>query len=113
MSLRLDYLTGQYPRVTDTFIRREVATLRAQGHHVQTFSVREPAQSDQVSESFAPEKGSFMLLEAVPQLSDVTLDVVGDGALLASLRERFCPAPNGGDPALRLVRLRLDRDAQC
>ena len=62
MSLRLGYLTGQYPRVTDTFIRREVATLRAQGHHVQTFSVREPAQSDQVSESIAKERRATIYL---------------------------------------------------
>ena len=42
MSLRLAYMTGQYPRVTDTFIQREVSALRELGHHVHTFSVRQP-----------------------------------------------------------------------
>ena len=42
LSLRLAYMTGQYPRVTDTFIQREVAALRELGHYVQTFSVRSP-----------------------------------------------------------------------
>lgn len=53
MSLRLGYLTGQYPRATDTFIQREVATLRAQGHHVQTFAVRAPPPSDQAPQGLA------------------------------------------------------------
>ncbi len=38
----LAYLTGEYPRATDTFIQREVAALRAQGFDVDTFSVRRP-----------------------------------------------------------------------
>ena len=39
---RLAYLTGEYPRATDTFIQREVAALRAAGFSVDTFSVRRP-----------------------------------------------------------------------
>jgi colanic acid/amylovoran biosynthesis glycosyltransferase len=39
-------MTGQYPRVTDTFIQREVAALRALGHYVQTFSVRKPPPAE-------------------------------------------------------------------
>lgn len=38
--MRLGYLTGEYPRATDTFIQREVAALRDRGVEVQTFSVR-------------------------------------------------------------------------
>ncbi|SEW44470.1 Glycosyltransferase involved in cell wall bisynthesis [Cognatiyoonia koreensis] len=34
------YLTGQYPRATDTFIQREVAALRAHGHDVMTNTIR-------------------------------------------------------------------------
>ena len=30
------YLTGEYPRATDTFIQREVAALRAHGLTVET-----------------------------------------------------------------------------
>lgn len=38
--MRIAYLTGEYPRATDTFIQREVAGLRALGVEVHTFSVR-------------------------------------------------------------------------
>lgn len=38
----LAYLTGEYPRTSDTFIQREVAALRADGFEVHTFSVRRP-----------------------------------------------------------------------
>ena len=34
------YLTGEYPRATDTFIQREAAALRALGVEVATFSIR-------------------------------------------------------------------------
>lgn len=34
------YLTGEYPRATDTFIQREIAALRALGADIRTFSVR-------------------------------------------------------------------------
>ncbi|HEY9825163.1 MAG TPA: glycosyltransferase, partial [Stenomitos sp.] len=38
--MRIAYLTGEYPRATDTFIQREVATLRTLGMDIHTFSVR-------------------------------------------------------------------------
>jgi colanic acid/amylovoran biosynthesis glycosyltransferase len=38
--MRIAYLTGEYPRATDTFIQREVAGLRDLGVEVHTFSVR-------------------------------------------------------------------------
>ncbi len=41
MSLpKLAYLTGEYPRASDTFIQREVVALRALGHEVLTCSIR-------------------------------------------------------------------------
>ncbi len=61
-SLRLAYLTGQYPRATDTFIQREVKTLRALGHHVQTFSVRRPPISEDVSPETASERETTIYL---------------------------------------------------
>lgn len=42
------YLTGEYPRATDTFIQREVAELRALGFRVETFAVRRPGQEHMV-----------------------------------------------------------------
>jgi len=53
--MRIAYLTGEYPRVTDTFIQREVAALRqhgkADGTTVHTFSVRKPKASDALSKA--------------------------------------------------------------
>lgn len=54
-SLHLAYLTGEYPRATDTFIQREVAGHRARGVTVSTFAVRRPPtehmrSDDQVAE---------------------------------------------------------------
>jgi colanic acid/amylovoran biosynthesis glycosyltransferase len=46
LSLRLAYMTGQYPRVTDTFIQQEVAALRELGHFIQTLSVRQPPDAE-------------------------------------------------------------------
>jgi glycosyltransferase involved in cell wall biosynthesis len=39
---RLAYLTGEYPRATDTFIQREVTALRRSGFEIDTFAVRRP-----------------------------------------------------------------------
>ncbi len=50
--MRIAYLTGEYPRATDTFIQREVAALRDSGVHVQTFSVRKPS----LDETIGPEQ---------------------------------------------------------
>jgi glycosyltransferase involved in cell wall biosynthesis len=61
--LRIGFMTGQYPRATDTFIQREVAALRAFGHHVQTFSVRMPSQKENVGpEISAGRKSTIYLL---------------------------------------------------
>jgi colanic acid/amylovoran biosynthesis glycosyltransferase len=46
--LRVAYMTGQYPRATDTFIQREVAALRGRGVFVQTFSIRKPEAKENV-----------------------------------------------------------------
>ena len=37
---RLAYLTGEFPRATDTFIQREIAALRRDGFDLETFGVR-------------------------------------------------------------------------
>ncbi len=54
------YLTGEYPRATDTFIQREVAALRALGFEVQTCSIRRtgpehltgPEQQEEAAQTF-------------------------------------------------------------
>jgi colanic acid/amylovoran biosynthesis glycosyltransferase len=49
MKLRIAYLCGEYPRVTDTFIQREVAALRGAHVDVETISVRRPPAREQGS----------------------------------------------------------------
>lgn len=44
--MRIGYLTSRYPAVSHTFIRREVAAVRARGIDVHTFAVRHPATSE-------------------------------------------------------------------
>ena len=56
------FMTGQYPRATDTFIQREVAALRALGHHVQTFSVRMPPETENVEPEILAERNSTIYL---------------------------------------------------
>ena len=45
-SARVAYLTSQYPATSHTFIRREIAAVRALGLTVETFSIRTPAQEE-------------------------------------------------------------------
>ncbi len=59
------YLTGEYPRATDTFIQREVAELRAQGIHVETCSMRRTDPRHHVGPEQVDEAaGTFHVLEA-------------------------------------------------
>lgn len=55
MHLRIAYMTGEYPRATDTFIQREVAALRSRGIHVQTLSIRKPHSKEAVSDEVKAE----------------------------------------------------------
>ncbi|CUH51135.1 glycosyltransferase family 4 protein [Shimia marina] len=75
------YLTGEYPRATDTFIQREVAELRARGHQVETCSVRRTGAEHLVGEEQKIEaKNTFYILAAAK--SPVTLISAILGALL-------------------------------
>ena len=59
------YLTGEYPRATDTFIQREVAALRALGQPVETCSVRRTGSEHLVGEEQQAEaKSTFYILAA-------------------------------------------------
>jgi glycosyltransferase involved in cell wall biosynthesis len=58
------YLTGLYPRATDTFIQREIAALRALGFTVETCSVRETDASHHVGpEQKAEFAATFQVLK--------------------------------------------------
>jgi colanic acid/amylovoran biosynthesis glycosyltransferase len=59
------YLTSQYARAGDTFIRGEVEQLRRLGHVVHTFSVRRPGPEEVVSDEIRRERERTIdLLEA-------------------------------------------------
>ena len=47
--MQVAYLTGEYPRVTDTFIQLEVAELRRLGATVKPYSVRRPRDEQSLS----------------------------------------------------------------
>jgi glycosyltransferase involved in cell wall biosynthesis len=64
---RIAYLTGQYPRATDTFIQREIVALRRQKMEVTPFSVRRPSASEQVGgEREAEQTRTIYLLPVSP-----------------------------------------------
>lgn len=54
----LAYLTNQYGRASDTFIRQEVRQLRRLGHSVHTFSTRRPDSEHNVSDDVRREQQS-------------------------------------------------------
>ncbi|HBB31981.1 MAG TPA: colanic acid biosynthesis glycosyltransferase WcaL [Cyanobacteria bacterium UBA8803] len=65
--MRIAYLTGQYPRATDTFIQREVAGLRSLGVEVYTFSIRRSSDEHMVGpEQKAERDRTFYILPANP-----------------------------------------------
>ncbi|WP_373355177.1 glycosyltransferase [Pseudoroseicyclus sp. CXY001] len=60
------YLTGEYPRATDTFIQREVAALRALGIEVATCTVRRTGPEHQTGPEQRAEAGrTFAILPAL------------------------------------------------
>ncbi|MEL6980836.1 MAG: glycosyltransferase [Actinomycetota bacterium] len=86
------YLTGEYPRATDTFIQREVAGLRQNGFEVDTFAVRRTGDEHMVGpEQLEARAGTTYLLDQVK----------GPGVVLANLRSLV------GSPGRYLSGLRL------
>lgn len=63
--MKIAYLTGEYPRATDTFIQREVAALRGLGFDVQTCTIRRTGPEHLVGpEQVAEARQTFVVLEA-------------------------------------------------
>ena len=59
------YITGEYPRATDTFIQREVFALRGQGMQVLTCSIRKTGAEHLVGDEQRTEaKSTFYVLQA-------------------------------------------------
>lgn len=65
MTGKIAYLTGEYPRATDTFIQREVAALRDLGWQVETCSIRRTGAEHLVGdEQRAEQARTFHVLDA-------------------------------------------------
>lgn len=65
--MKIAYVTGEYPRATDTFIQREVAGLRDKGIEVDTFSIRKPGDKEIVGiEQKVERQNTFYILPANP-----------------------------------------------
>jgi glycosyltransferase involved in cell wall biosynthesis len=65
--MRIAYLIGVYPRATDTFIQREVITLREMGVDVHTFSVRRTGDEHMVGDEQKSERDrTFYILPINP-----------------------------------------------
>ena len=65
MTAVIAFLTGEYPRATDTFIQREVAALRHHGLTIRTCSIRRTGPEHLVGpEQKAEAEGTFHVLEA-------------------------------------------------
>lgn len=45
MTKKIAYLTGEFPRPTDTWIQREISALKEAGSEVDTFAIRRPKQA--------------------------------------------------------------------
>lgn len=58
------YLTGQYPKMSHTFIQREVAALRAHGAQVLTAQVRRAAAHEVAPDQATEAAATFTILEA-------------------------------------------------
>lgn len=87
--MRIAYLTGMYPRATDTFIQREVSVLRQKGIEVYTFSVRRPGDEHIVGpEQKTEREQTFYILPPNPitlVLSHLILLFTSPGRYLKAL----------------------------
>ena len=97
--VRVGYLTGPYPRASVTFIQREVAAVRRCGVHVETFSVRRPAEAEMVGpEQRAGRESTSYLLPASPVdvvRSHLRLLTRRAGAYFSALRLAIATRPPG------------------
>ncbi|AFY76910.1 MAG: glycosyltransferase [Hydrococcus sp. C42_A2020_068] len=88
--MRIAYLTGEYPRATDTFIQREVMALRDRGVEVHTFSVRRTGDEHIVGpEQKAERDRTFYILPPNPLnliLAHLTLLLSSPGRYLRALK---------------------------
>jgi glycosyltransferase involved in cell wall biosynthesis len=84
------YLTSAYARASDSFIRGEVAQLRALGHAVYTFSVRKSPPSELVSDDIRREQANTEFL--LEKRNPARLPLAATRTMLRSPRKFFSAA---------------------
>lgn len=87
-STRVAYMTGTYPRATDTFIQREVDGLRHLGVDIDTFAVRRPGDEHMVGDRQREERATTTYLLPSP----VWRVVASHARLAARAPERYLSA---------------------
>ena len=65
---RYAWLTGEYPKVSHTFIGREIAALRAQGVDILTCTIRRTAAREVMADQRAEEAQTFAVIETLTEL---------------------------------------------
>lgn len=74
--MRIAYLTNQYPKVSHTFIRREIAALEAMGEQVVRYSVRPtPDQLIDADDKAEEQKTRVLLAEGVGRIGGAVAQV--------------------------------------
>ncbi|MEI2654901.1 MAG: hypothetical protein V9G12_22625 [Microthrixaceae bacterium] len=67
--MKVAYLTGEYPRATDTFIQREILAVERCGVDVERFAVRRPGDEHMVGERQRSERDLTTYLLEQPSSS--------------------------------------------
>lgn len=93
------YLTGEYPRATDTFIQREVAALRDLGFEVETCSIRKTGAEHIVGpEQEAEQARTFHVLNALGSIAGIKAHIgalKSPGRYFKALALAWKTAPKG------------------
>jgi len=102
-SPRYAWLTGEYPKVSHTFIGREIAALRAQGLDILTVTVRRTPPREVMADQQEEQARTFALLEAARRAPHRLL--AAHARLLARAPSRYLAALNlaltTGSPGLK------------
>ena len=113
MTLRIAYLTSQYPATSHTFILREVAAVRARGVAVDTFSVRPPSDDELTDPAIAAEaKTTFNILsQGLPAFAAAHFSLLATSP--ARYARGFLQALRHRPPGLRGLGLALAHFAEA
>ena len=94
--MKIAYLTGEYPRATDTFIQREVAALRALGFDIATCSIRRTGAEHLIGpEQVAEAAQTFLVLESTLNIRAHLTALRHPGRYFRALALAWRTAPKG------------------